>query len=441
MTEQLLIGLIILVGIVTILLIILLIRSSRTPFVQFESKFVSLEKNLERNERLFNGEISKNREESNSNARQVREELNQSLHSFNESILVRMAEIANLQRNQLDIFSIQLGSLTKTNDQKLEQLRKTVEEQLLLLQKDNGLKLDQMRATVDEKLSATLEQRLGESFKLVSERLEAVHKGLGEMQTLASGVGDLKKVLTNVKTRGIWGEIQLGNLLEQILTPDQYSTNVVTKTGSNDRVEYAISLPARDGHDSIIWLPIDAKFPMEDYERLIEAQDQANLPRIEELGKFLENRIKLEGKTIRDKYIDPPNTTDFGILFLPVEGLYAEVLRRPGLCELLQREYKVIITGPTTLAALLNSLQMGFRTLAIEKRSSEVWTLLSAVKTEFGKFVEVLEKTQKKLQEASNTIETATRKSRTIARKLKNVQTLPANETDLLLGQGIEHEE
>ncbi|MBP1760003.1 MAG: hypothetical protein H6Q63_920, partial [Firmicutes bacterium] len=374
------------------------------------------------------------------NARQVREELNQSVRSFNDSVLARMAEIASLQRNQLDIFATQLGSLTKTNDLKLEQMRKTVEERLLLLQQDNSQKLDQMRTTVDEKLSSTLEQRLGESFKLVSERLEAVHKGLGEMQTLASGVGDLKKVLTNVKTRGIWGEIQLGNLLEQILTPEQYSSNVVTKAGSNDRVEFAIKLPARDGQDNTIWLPIDAKFPIEDYERLIAAQDQANLTLIEELGKSLENRIKLEGKTIRDKYIDPPNTTDFGILFLPVEGLYAEVLRRPGLCERLQREYKVIITGPTTLAALLNSLQMGFKTLAIEKRSSEVWNLLGAVKTEFNKFVEILEKTQKKLQEASNTIDTATRKSRTIARKLKDVQTLPANEAELMLGQETECE-
>jgi DNA recombination protein RmuC len=441
MTEQLLIGLIILVGIDIILLIIFLTRSSQNPFVQFESKFASLEKNLERHERLVNDEISRNREESNLNARQVREELNQSVHSFNESILARMTEIANLQRNQLDIFATQLNSLTKTNDQKLEQLRQTVEERLLRLQQDNGQKLDQMRATVDEKLSVTLEQRLGESFKLVSERLEAVYKGLGEMQTLASGVGDLKKVLTNVKTRGIWGEIQLGNLLEQILTPEQYATNVLTKAGSNDRVEFAVKLPARDGQDSIIWLPIDAKFPIEDYERLIAAQDQANLPRIEELGKSLENRIKLEGKTIRDKYIDPPHTTDFGILFLPVEGLYAEVLRRPGLCEILQREYKVVITGPTTLAALVNSLQMGFRTLAIEKRSSEVWSLLSAVKTEFGKFVEVLEKTQKKLREASSTIEIATRKSRTITRKLKNVQTLPAHEAALLLNQGIESED
>lgn len=441
MADPIIIVLIVLVCISIALLILLLYRSSRNSFVQFESNFSLLEKSLERNERLVNGEISKNREESMINARQGREELIQTVHSFNDSILARMAEIATLQRNQLDIFSTQLGSLTKTNDSKLERLRQTVEERLFLIQQDNAQKLDQMRATVDEKLSATLEQRLGESFKLVSERLEAVHKGLGEMQTLASGVGDLKKVLTNVKTRGIMGEIQLGNLLEQVLTPEQYDTNVITKAESNDRVEYAIKLPARDGQDSILWLPIDAKFPLEDYERLMEAQEQANFPRIEELGKSLETRIKLEGKSIHDKYIDPPNTTDFGILFLPVEGLFAEVLRRPGLCELLQRDYKVIITGPTTLAALLNSLQMGFRTLAIEKRSSEVWNLLGAVKNEFGKFVDILEKTQKKLQEASNTIDTATRKSRTIARKLKDVQTLPSNEADLLLGQGTESEE
>ncbi|SDI54260.1 DNA recombination protein RmuC [Desulfosporosinus hippei] len=431
--------LIAMVGIAIILLIILLTRS-RNPYAKLENKFNLMEKNLERNERLVNGEIAKNREETSLNAKQIREELNQSVRSFNDSVLARMSEIANLQGNQLDIFSNQMNSLTKTNDLKLEQMRKTMEERLLLIQQDNSQKLDLMRATVDEKLSATLEQRLGESFKLVSDRLEAVHKGLGEMQTLASGVGDLKKVLTNVKTRGIWGEIQLGNLLEQILTPEQYACNVATKAGSNDRVEFAIKLPARDGQNNIIWLPIDAKFPIEDYERLIEAQDQANLPRIEELGKALENRIKLEGRTIRDKYIDPPCTTDFGVLFLPVEGLYAEVIRRPGLCELLQREYKVIITGPTTLAALLNSLQMGFKTLAIEKRSSEVWNLLSAVKTEFGKFVDILEKTQKKLQEASNTIDTATRKSRTIVRKLKDVQTLPAGEAEVMLEQESEQD-
>lgn len=440
MLESAIIILIVILIVILILQIILLSRSKDNCLTPLENKFTSLEKNLERNERLVNGEFSRNREESNINARQIREELNKSVSSFSNSVLARMAEIANLQRSQLDIFATQLSSLTKTNDLRFEQLRQTVEERLSLIQQDNSQKLEQMRATVDEKLKSTLEQRLGESFKLVSERLEEVHKGLGEMQTLASGVGDLKKVLTNVKTRGTWGEIQLGNLLEQILTPEQYAKNVVTKADSSERVEFAIKLPARDGKDSIIWLPIDAKFPMEDYERLIEAQDQADLPRIEELGKSLENRLKLEAKTIHDKYIDPPNTTDFGVLFLPVEGLYAEILRRPGLCELLQREYKIIITGPTTLAALLNSLQMGFRTLAIEKRSSEVWHLLSAVKTEFGKFVEILEKTQKKLQEASNTIDTATRKSRTIARKLKSVQTLPADEAESLLGQSTEND-
>jgi DNA recombination protein RmuC len=435
MADSIFIVLIVLVCICIALLVLLLFRTQKNSVVHLEKNFDVLEKSIDRNERLVYGEISKNREESTLNARQVREELIQSVHSFNDSVLTRMSEVATLQRNQLEIFSNQLASLTKNNDLKLERLRQTVEERLFQIQKDNAQKLDQMRATVDEKLSSTLEQRLGESFRLVSERLEAVHKGLGEMQTLASGVGDLKKVLSNVKTRGIMGEIQLGNLLEQVLTPEQYGINVITKSGSNDRVEYAIKLPARDGHDSILWLPIDAKFPLEDYERLIDAQDVADFSRIEELGKSLETRIKLEAKSIHDKYIDPPNTTDFGILFLPVEGLFAEVLRRPGLCELLQRDYKVIITGPTTLAALLNSLQMGFRTLAIEKRSSEVWNLLGAVKSEFGKFVEILEKTQKKLQEASNTIDSATRKSRTIVRKLKTVQSLPTDEADLLLGK------
>jgi DNA recombination protein RmuC len=273
---------------------------------------------------------------------------------------------------------------------------------------------------------------------MVSERLELVHKGLGEMQTLASGVGDLKKVLTNVKTRGTWGEIQLGNLLEQILTLEQYAQNVVTKKGSNERVEFAIKLPGRDKNDSVVWLPIDAKFPLEDYQKLVEAQEQANLGLIEEFGKLLETRIKSEAKDIREKYIDPPHTTDFGILFLPVEGLYAEVLRRPGLCDLLQREYRVTITGPTTLAALLNSLQMGFRTLAIEKRSSEVWVVLGAIKTEFAKFGELLDKTHKKLEEASNIIDDATKKSRTIEKKLNKVQELPLSKQDMNLFGEVE---
>jgi DNA recombination protein RmuC len=375
------------------------------------------DKGLERLERGLKEEIAASRREQSEVIRQ-----------FSDSLLARMADIAKLQAGQLDSFSRQLLALTQSNEQKLERLREAVEERLKLLQADNNRQLEVMRATVDEKLHATLETRLGESFRLVSERLELVHKGLGEMQTLASGVGDLKRVLTNVKTRGIWGEIHLATLLEQILTSEQYASNVATKPGSGDRVEFAVRLPGRGQKDSIVWLPIDAKFPQEDYQRLLDAQDQANPVLAEEAAKALETRVKTEAKAVREKYIDPPHTTDFAVLFLPVEGLYAEVLRRPGLSDTLLRDYRVVVTGPTTLAALLNSLQMGFKTLAVEKRSSEVWALLGAVKTEFGRFGEMLDKTQKKLQEASNSIETAAQKSRTIERKLRTVQELPAAE-------------
>jgi len=313
-------------------------------------------------------------------------------------------------------------------------MRKTLENQLRTLQEDNSRKLEQMRATVDEKLQSTLEKRLGESFKQVSERLEQVYKGLGEMRNLATGVGDLKKVLTNVKTRGTWGEIQLGNILEQILTPEQYAINVQTKKNSNERVEFAIKLPGQGSDkDQVVWMPIDAKFPQEDYQRLLDAQDEADKDAADKSIRNLEMRIKAEAKAIKEKYIDPPNTTDFGIMFLPVEGLYAEVLRRPGLCDILQRDYRVVVTGPTTLAALLNSLQMGFRTLAIEKRSSEVWELLGVVKTEFGRFGDVLSKTKKKLQEASNTIDKAEIRTRAIERKLRKVEEIPqGDEMELL---------
>ncbi len=317
--------------------------------------------------------------------------------------------------------------LTRLQEERFEALRHTVERRLQDLQADNNRKLEQMRATVDEKLHDTLEKRLGESFRQVSERLEQVYKGLGEMRSLAVGVGDLKKVLTNVKTRGTWGEIRLGAILEQILTPDQYDVNVATRKGSNDRVEYAVRLPGQDPSETV-WLPIDAKFPQEDYQRLVDAQEAADREQAEKSVRSLEVRIKGEAKYIREKYIDPPHTTDFGIMFLPVEGLYAEVLRRPGLCDFLQREYRVVVTGPTTLAALLNSLQMGFRTLAVEKRSSEVWQLLGAVKTEFGKFGEVLAKTKKKLQEASNTIDSAQVRTRVITRKLSKIQDAPLDE-------------
>jgi DNA recombination protein RmuC len=314
------------------------------------------------------------------------------------------------------------------NDVRLEQLRTTVEGKLWDLQRNNTAQLEQIRQTVEEKLEGTLQRRLGESFKLVSERLELVHKGLGEMQSLAHGVGDLKRVLSNVKARGTWGEMQLGNLLDQVLTREQYACNVATRPGNLERVEFAIRLPGRDGDvNDPVWLPIDAKFPKEDYERLIAAADVADAGALELAASQLELRIRQEAKAIRDKYVEPPHTTDFAILYLPVEGLYAEVLRRPGLLEALQRDCRVTIAGPTVLCALLNSLQMGFRTLAIEQRSSEVWSVLSAVKNEFNKFGSVLGKVQKKLQEASSVIESAATRTKAIERKLRDVQQMPAN--------------
>lgn len=391
--------------------------------IKLEARLEGLEKNMDRTDRTIKEEML-----------QDREEITDSIKTFNSMIATQMSEISSMQRNQLDIFSRQLANLTQTNEYKLDKMRETMEDKLKQLQEDNSRKLEQMRETVDEKLHSTLEQRLGESFKQVSERLELVHKGLGEMQSLASGVGDLKRVLTNVKTRGTWGEVQLGNILEQVMTPEQYSKNVVTRKNSSERVEFAVKLPGRDMKDEeVVWLPIDAKFPQEDYQRLMDAQEKGNPAMAEEAAKALETKVKSFAKDIRDKYIDPPGTTDFGIMFLPTEGLYAEILRRPGLCDCLQREYRIVAAGPTTLIALLNSLQMGFRTLAIEKRSSEVWVLLGAVKTEFGKFGDILDKTQKKLQEASNTIEDAARKSRSIGRKLKNVQELSPDSSVLLL--------
>jgi len=368
-------------------------------------------------------EFQRNREETSLQQKNLREEVFSSFKKFEDSLF-----------HQFTAFSERLEKLTQMNEKKFEELKEKVEQKLHTLQESNSLKLEEMRVTVDEKLHSTLEKRLGESFKLVSDRLEQVHKGLGEMQTLAVGVGDLKKVLTNVKSRGTWGELQLENLIDQLLTPDQYAKNIATKKGSGDRVEFAIKMPGRGNNkDEVLWLPIDAKFPMEDYQRLQLAQETVDLAAIEEASKALENRIKGEAKTIFDKYLDPPNTTDFALMFLPVEGLFAEVLRRPGLIEKIQTDYKVVLTGPTTLTAILNSLQMGFRTLAIEKRSSEVWSLLGAVKTEFGKFGDILEKTQKKLAEASNTIDDASKRSRAIERKLRDVQELPQGENQTKL--------
>ena len=343
-------------------------------------------------------------------------------------------ETANTLRRFGDQLQQQLTLLTQSNEQKLAEVRATLEARLKDIETQNAVKLDEMRKTVDEKLHATLEQRLGESFKLVSDRLEQVHKGLGEMQTLAIGVGDLKRVLTNVKSRGTWGEVQLSALLEQTLTADQYAVNVMTRPGSGERVEFAIRLPGRDSDAANqVWLPIDSKFPVEDYERIAAAHDRADLPAMEEAAKALEARIKLEGRAIRDKYVEPPYTTDFAILFLPTEGLYAEVLRRPGLADWLQRECRVTVAGPTTLSALLNSLQMGFRTLAIEQRSSEVWQVLGAVKTEFGKFGEVLARTKSQLQSVANSIDAAETRTRQMERKLRSVEALTEPDAQRLL--------
>ncbi len=435
MIESLLIASTILLSLVFASLALLLVRSSRlAPVAALKGEIESLQDNIDRLERSMREENVLAREESGRNSLQNRQELSGSLASFAESVRAEMSNVSSLQKNQLDTFSQQLKSLADIVAQQLERLREAVDNRLKSLQDENSLKLDQMRSVVDEKLHATLEQRLGDSFRLVSERLELVHKGLGEMQSLASGVGDLKRVLMNVKTRGTWGEIQLENLLEQVLAPDQYAKNVATKIGSDRRVEFAIKLPGRSDSSDVVWLPIDAKFPLEDYQRLVEATELANPLLAEEAGRMLEHRIKLEAKNIKDKYLDPPRTTDFAIMFLPTEGLYAEVTRRAGLLDILQREFRVTVMGPNTVAAFLNSLQMGFRTLAIEKRSSEVWALLGAVKTEFGRFGEILDKTQKKLQEASNTIVDASRRSRAIEQKLKDVQQLPAPETIELSG-------
>ena len=344
------------------------------------------------------------------------------------------AQSAQAQAGLGQLLAEQLKALAEGNAQRLGEVRQTVEGRLAALQAGNEQKLEQMRATVDEKLHATLEQRLGESFKQVSDRLEQVHQGLGEMKTLARDVGSLNRVLTNVKTRGIYGEVQLAGLLEQVFTPEQYAANVETVPGSGARVEFAIRLPGRGADAPALWLPIDAKFPREDHERLLDAQDRADAPAAEAAARAIEQRLRLEARSIREKYLAAPYTTDFAILFVPTESLYAEVLRRPGLVEALQREHRITLAGPTTLLATLTSLQMGFRTLALEKRSAEVWEVLGAVKTEFGKFGDVLAKTKRKLDEASRTIDAAEVRTRAMARQLRGVEALPETEATRLLG-------
>lgn len=410
------------------------IRRGTSESSNLFAKIENLEKLFERQERFLRDELARGREETLSGVRQSREEMTGSITILGDSLLKRMSDIAGLQKNQLELFARQLKELTASNETRLDKLRDGVDSRLRLIQEDNSKKLEQMRATVDEKLHDTLEKRLGESFKLVSERLELVQRGLGEMQTLAVGVGDLKKVLTNVKSRGTFGEIQLASLLEQILAPAQYDSNVETRPGSGQRVEFALKLPGRDGgQGGTVWLPLDAKFPQEDYLRLVEAQEIGDAAAAGEAARMLDRAVREMARNIRDKYLEPPHTTDFGVMFLPTEGLYAEVLRLPGLFDVLQREFKVIVAGPTTLAALLNSLQMGFRTLAIEKRSAEVWNLLGSVRSEFSKFGLILEKTRKKLQEAGNHIDVAATRTRVIERKLRDVQDIPHEYAEDLL--------
>jgi len=388
------------------------------------------------------------RREISESARGGRQELTQNLATFQQALVAQGAQATRTQNSQIDAFGQQLALLQKTlsdtlttqlsgvsesNARRMNEIRETLEKQLAQLQTTNAAKLDEMRATVDEKLQSTLQTRLGESFKQVADRLEQVHKGLGEMQTLAQGVGDLKHLLTNVKTRGIFGEAQLASLLEQVLVVDQYAAQVATRPGSKNVVDFAIKLPGTSAHGEPLWLPIDAKFPNEDYERLLDAQGRADVLGAEAAGKALEVRIRLEAKSIADKYVEPPHTTDFAILFLPTEGLYAEVLRRPGLMQALQREHRITLAGPTTLLAMLSSLQMGFRTLALEKRSSEVWQVLGAVKTEFGKFGDVLAKVKSQTETVLKTLDSAETRSRAMGRALKQVEALPEPQVPTLI--------
>jgi DNA recombination protein RmuC len=364
-------------------------------------------------------------------AHRSREEARAAAQALRQEVTMLITSHGTTQRQDLEAIRTQVEKLTDSNEQRIGDVRRTVDERLKEIAASNARELQEMRATVDEKLQGTLSQRLGESFALVTERLEEVHRGLGEMQSLATGVGDLKKVLSNVKSRGGWGEVQLEALLEQMLSPEQYERNVVTKEASREAVEFAVKFPGKG--DVPLLLPLDAKFPVEDYQHLIDAHDAGDAEAVEAAGRRLETSVRNSAKTIREKYVNPPVTTDFAILFLPTEGLYAEVLRRPGLAEQIQREQGVLIAGPTTLTAILSSLQMGFRTLAIEKRSSEVWRLLEAVKTEFGKFEDVIKKTIRNLDNARNQMDQLGVRTRAVTRKLRDVQELPESDAKLLL--------
>ena len=385
-------------------------------------------------EQAMRSELRDAREEAAKRSHELREEVSGSLDKTAQTLTSTVGQLGNVQKQQLESVTAQVQALVETNQQRLEGLRATISEQLGEMREANEKKLEEMRRTVDEKLQGTLEKRLGESFKLVREQLDAVHKGLGEMQSLATGVGDLKNVLTNVKVRGTWAEYQLGAILEQVLTPEQFDRNVATHENSSERVEFAIRLPGRsDDPNDCVWLPIDSKFPQEDYIRLTEASKSADAEAVAQSTRELMRSVTQSAKTIAEKYLNPPHTTDFAVLYLPTEGLYAEVLRQPGMVSQLQQDYRVVVSGPTTIAALLNSLRLGFRSLAIEQQASEVWQVLAAVKTEFGKFGEVLDKVKKQLATASNTIDQTQTRTRAMARKLHKVEQLPSGESDELL--------
>ena len=400
----------------------LMVLLKQNKSVDPTEKLVEITRSISKFDETLKDEFQRNRKESGEVAKASREELGKNLNAFSETNKENNKSLNELVRKKFSDFSKQQSDI-----------KETIEKNLKTIREDNTQQLSEMRKTVDEKLQTTLEKRLGESFKQVSERLEMVHKGLGEMQNIAKGVGDLKKVLSNVKTRGVLGEYQLENILEQILTPDQYSKNVATKRGSQAHVEFAIKLPGQD-HDDEVWLPIDSKFPIENYDRLLIAYEEGEKDKIEHAQKVLLKTIESFAKDISEKYIDPPHTTDFGIMFLPVESLYAEVLRHPGLFEILQRKYRITVTGPTTLSALLNSLQMGFRTLAVQKRSSEVWKTLEAVKTEFNKFSGQLEKVDEQLSKASKSLyDLRNTRTNVMTRKLKDIATLDKAEASDIL--------
>ncbi len=408
---------------------------------EVESAIVKFDTSLDRIEKSIKDDFQRNRTETNEIATSNREELSKSLKSFEVIFSDSIKELNEILRQKFGDLNKQQTEINKQATDNIKHVENTIEKQLKSIREDSSRQLDEMRKTVDEKLQTTLEKRLGESFKQVSDRLEQVHKGLGEMQNVATGVGDLKKVLTNVKTRGILGEYQLENILEQTLSPDQYAKNVATKKGSQANVEFAIKLPGKES-DEIVWLPIDSKFQLEDYHTLLEAFDRGDKNEIEASQKRLIKAIEKSAKDISSKYIDPPHTTDFGIMFLPVESLYAEVLRHPGLFETLQNKYKITVTGPTTLSAVLNSLNMGFRTLAVQRRSSEVWDILKAVKYEFKQFSGVLAKAHKQINTASGTLDSLrTTRTNVLERKLKDVETFTSIESQEILELPFEDDE